>query len=256
MIKFDLLTTLDEQERYELEKCLLTDLSDEKSTPSHMTPDTQKALRVINYIRQQAASVTGQMTKPYQVGLLYATIDNLTTYKPEIHYTRRELMSYLHSLLSIGMLCQTLNPDNDTVRFLIDYDNKVVKIGERVEKLTRLQFELLVYLEKNQARICSRDELLHHLFQEEEFEREDSALDAHISRLRKRIEPDPNNPRYIITIPGYGYKFIKYLTPGPLPNSKKNSSALAQDKGDEDVIKLQVICFQKAKQSKDKYGNL
>jgi two-component system alkaline phosphatase synthesis response regulator PhoP len=107
------------------------------------------------------------------------------------------------------MLCQTLSPNNDTVRFLIDYDNKVVKIGERVEKLTRLQFELLVYLEKNQARICSRDELLHHLFQEEEFEREDSALDAHISRLRKRIEPDPNNPRYIITIPGYGYKFIK-----------------------------------------------
>jgi DNA-binding response OmpR family regulator len=102
---------------------------------------------------------------------------------------------------------QTLNPGDNAKNLIIDHDNKVVKVeGKLVGKLTKLQFKLLAYLEAKQDRICSRDELLHHLYGDEEFEREDSALNTHISRLRKIIEPDPANPRYIVTTAGHGYK--------------------------------------------------
>ena len=102
---------------------------------------------------------------------------------------------------------QDIDQTTETSAFVIDYANKTVRIQGKVVELTKFQFKLLTYLYENRERVCSRDELLNHLYQEEEFEREDSALDAHITRLRKKIEPDPTNPRYIITIPGHGYKF-------------------------------------------------
>jgi len=210
MIKFDLLMIGNLVERRKVENYLQDSFDIDKADHfDNLEPDVKKTLQVINHIRRQARAGIIQEVKPYQVGLLFRTVEELTTYKLEIHYTRPELIRYLHSFLLVGLLCQELNSSEED-NLLIDHDNKVVKVnGKVVDDLTRLQFTLLVCLAENHGRICSRNYLLDCLFQGESYDRLESALDAHVSRLRKKIEPDPTNPRYIITVPGYGYKLVK-----------------------------------------------
>ena len=79
--------------------------------------------------------------------------------------------------------------------------------GAPVE-LTAMEFDLLVYLMRRAGRVFTRLELLEALrgSTHECFER---AIDSHIKRLRKKIEPDPKEPTYIQTVFGVGYRFSK-----------------------------------------------
>ncbi|MBN1859622.1 response regulator transcription factor [Candidatus Bipolaricaulota bacterium] len=79
--------------------------------------------------------------------------------------------------------------------------------GESVE-LTAMEFDLLVYLMRHAGRVFTRLELLEALrgSTHECFER---AIDSHIKRLRRKIEPDPKEPTYIQTVFGVGYRFSK-----------------------------------------------
>ncbi len=79
--------------------------------------------------------------------------------------------------------------------------------GAPVE-LTAMEFDLLVYLMRRAGRVFTRLELLEALrgSTHECFER---AIDSHIKRLRRKIEPDPKEPTYIRTVFGVGYRFSK-----------------------------------------------
>ena len=79
--------------------------------------------------------------------------------------------------------------------------------GELVE-LTAMEFDLLAYLMRHAGRVFTRLELLEALrgSAHECFER---AIDSHIKRLRRKIEPDPKEPTYIQTVFGVGYRFSK-----------------------------------------------
>jgi DNA-binding response OmpR family regulator len=77
--------------------------------------------------------------------------------------------------------------------------------GERVD-LTPTEFDLLEVLMAAPGRVFSRTELLDRVLGDEAdvFER---TVDAHVKNLRRKIEPDPANPRYVVTVRGAGYKF-------------------------------------------------
>lgn len=79
--------------------------------------------------------------------------------------------------------------------------------GEPVE-LSAMAFDLLAFLMTHPGRVFTRLELLEAVRGETygSFER---AIDSHIKRIRQRIEPDPHNPTYLITIFGIGYKLAK-----------------------------------------------
>jgi DNA-binding response OmpR family regulator len=77
--------------------------------------------------------------------------------------------------------------------------------GNPVE-LTPLEFELLTFLAKNEGKVFSRDVLLDKLWGYDYFG-DTRTVDVHIRRLRTKIEEDPSNPKYIITVRGKGYKF-------------------------------------------------
>lgn len=87
----------------------------------------------------------------------------------------------------------------DFVRFEVRRTGKAVN-------LTPLEFKLLTALVRSRGRALSRDQLLDLVWGSETFI-SDRVIDTHITNLRKKIEPDPEQPRYLISIRGVGYRF-------------------------------------------------
>jgi len=81
-----------------------------------------------------------------------------------------------------------------------------LRVGERNVDLTPTEFQLLAKLASQPGRIFTRSQLLEsiHGVAIESYER---AIDAHIKNLRRKIEPEPSQPRYILTVYGLGYRF-------------------------------------------------
>ena len=87
----------------------------------------------------------------------------------------------------------------------IDIDRRRVKRGDEAIELTQIEFDLLKTLAEQPGRVFSRMQLLDRV-QGDAYEGYDRTIDSHIKNLRKKIEPDPNHPRHIITVYGVGYK--------------------------------------------------
>jgi DNA-binding response OmpR family regulator len=79
--------------------------------------------------------------------------------------------------------------------------------GRKVEELTPSEFQLLVTLASQPGRVFTRSQLLDamHGVAFESYER---AIDAHVKNIRRKIEMDARQPRYILTVYGIGYKFV------------------------------------------------
>ena len=82
---------------------------------------------------------------------------------------------------------------------------KVILDGNRIE-LTPKEFDLLVLLAANPGKSYNRDQLLS-LIWGYEFNGYEHTVNSHLNRLRAKIEPDVNNPKYILTTWGIGYRF-------------------------------------------------
>ena len=82
--------------------------------------------------------------------------------------------------------------------------HEVTVRGERVD-LTPLEFHILERLASEPGRAWSRNDLLDEVWSTE-YEGYQRNVDPHINRLRRKIETDPKNPRYVLTVRGVGYK--------------------------------------------------
>jgi DNA-binding response OmpR family regulator len=82
--------------------------------------------------------------------------------------------------------------------------HEVIRQGERVD-LTPLEFQILELLASEPGRAWSRNNLLDRVWSTE-YEGYQRNIDPHINRLRKKLETDPKNPRYVLTVRGVGYK--------------------------------------------------
>ena len=85
------------------------------------------------------------------------------------------------------------------------FGRRVLAGGEEVE-LTAKEFDVLAFLATSPGRVYSREQIMRHLW-DGEFYGEARAADVHIQHLRKKIEPDPQHPHYLLTVRGAGYKF-------------------------------------------------
>ena len=89
----------------------------------------------------------------------------------------------------------------------IDHEFHEVHVGGKPANLTATEFRILALLAENPGEVFTRSHLLDRLEDSGEiFER---TLDRHINNLRKKIEPDPHNPQYVLTVYGVGYKMIR-----------------------------------------------
>jgi DNA-binding response OmpR family regulator len=82
--------------------------------------------------------------------------------------------------------------------------HEVTRRGERID-LTPLEFQILELLASEPGRAWSRNSLLDRVWSTE-YEGYQRNIDPHINRLRKKLEVDPKNPRYVLTVRGVGYK--------------------------------------------------
>jgi two-component system alkaline phosphatase synthesis response regulator PhoP len=91
------------------------------------------------------------------------------------------------------------------------FGRQVLAEGEQVE-LTAKEFDVLSLLASHPGRVYSREQIMRHLW-DGEFFGEARAADVHVQHIRKKIEPDPKNPRYLKTVRGAGYKFATAGSP-------------------------------------------
>lgn len=95
----------------------------------------------------------------------------------------------------------------DTVE--LDCRNLSGRCGDEEHAFTRREMELLQYLHANAERPVSRDELLTRVWgYARNLDLETRTVDIHIAKLRRKIEPDAANPRYLVTVRGAGYRLL------------------------------------------------
>ena len=87
----------------------------------------------------------------------------------------------------------------------LDRDSRLVTSNGATVDLTPSEFDLLATFMSQPGRVFSRLELLDRL-QGDAYEGYERTIDVHIRNLRTKIEPDPRNPRYVLTVYGIGYR--------------------------------------------------
>ena len=88
----------------------------------------------------------------------------------------------------------------------VDTVRHEVRVGEKEVDLTALEFDLLATLVASPGAVFSRDRLLEKVWGGDYFG-SDHVIDVHVANLRKKIETDPSDPRYVQTVRGVGYRF-------------------------------------------------
>lgn len=116
----------------------------------------------------------------------------------------RELLARIRALLR-----RTIS-DAKILRFgdvEVDIDRRnTIRAGHEV-KLTPAEYNLLLYFLRNHDRALTRDAILNSVWGYESYPNS-RTVDAHVVRLRQKLEPDPNVPRHFLTVHGVGYRFL------------------------------------------------
>jgi DNA-binding response OmpR family regulator len=88
----------------------------------------------------------------------------------------------------------------------VHFDRGELRVNGSPVDLTRLEFKLLQFFIRARGRILTRERLLDGVWGADTFA-SDRIVDNHIANLRRKIEPDPANPRYLLNVRGLGYRF-------------------------------------------------
>jgi two-component system, OmpR family, response regulator RegX3 len=136
------------------------------------------------------------------VGLEIGADDYVT--KP---YSSRELLARIKAVLRRGQELEELMPatlESGPVR--MDVERHVVTVNGEHTALPLKEFELLEMLLRNSGRVLTRAQLIDRVWGSD-YVGDTKTLDVHVKRLRAKVEPDPANPQFIVTVRGLGYKF-------------------------------------------------
>ncbi|WP_370772875.1 winged helix-turn-helix domain-containing protein [Clostridium sp.] len=121
-------------------------------------------------------------------------------------FSVRELLARVKAVLRRVSIVE---PENNILTFgdlVADFDKREILIKDKKLDLTLKEFELLEILIRNKGKILTRDTLLDKIWGYE-YIGETRTVDVHIRYLRKKIEADDKNPKFIETIRGVGYRF-------------------------------------------------
>ncbi|MBK0866206.1 MAG: response regulator transcription factor [Saccharopolyspora sp.] len=136
------------------------------------------------------------------VGLELGADDYVT--KP---YSARELIARVRAVLRRGGEAEELLPqalEAGPVR--MDVERHVVTVAGEEISLPLKEFDLLEYLLRNVGRVLTRGQLIDRVWGAD-YVGDTKTLDVHVKRLRSKLEPDPAEPQYLVTVRGLGYKF-------------------------------------------------
>jgi DNA-binding response OmpR family regulator len=97
-------------------------------------------------------------------------------------------------------------------RALVDFDKFEARVGEKTHSLTHKEVALLKLLVAREGKVVSRDEILNHVWSEDEFPTS-RTIDNFVMRLRRLVEADAENPQIIKSVRGVGYQLFSKGTP-------------------------------------------
>jgi two-component system response regulator RegX3 len=136
------------------------------------------------------------------VGLELGADDYVT--KP---YSARELVARIRAVLR--RRGEGAEPPADGVLVAgpvrMDVERHVVSVDGETVSLPLKEFDLLEFLLRNAGRVLTRGQLIDRVWGSD-YVGDTKTLDVHVKRLRSKLEPDPANPKYLLTVRGLGYK--------------------------------------------------
>jgi DNA-binding response OmpR family regulator len=122
-------------------------------------------------------------------------------------FSPKELVARVRAVLRRTQAARAGGPEVLRVADVeVDLPRMRVSVGGRPVELTPTEFQLLAAMVREPGRVFTRGQLLDavHGVAFESYER---AIDAHVKNLRKKLEPTPGRPRYLLTVHGVGYRF-------------------------------------------------
>jgi len=135
------------------------------------------------------------------VGLELGADDYIT--KP---YSPRELVARVRAVLRRGQEAELVPATLESGRVRMDVERHVVTVEGDEVRLPLKEFELLEMFLRNTGRVLTRGQLIDRIWGAD-YVGDTKTLDVHVKRLRAKVEPDPANPRYLVTVRGLGYKY-------------------------------------------------
>jgi two-component system response regulator RegX3 len=135
------------------------------------------------------------------VGLELGADDYIT--KP---YSPRELVARIRAVLRRGQEAELAPATLESGRVRMDVDRHIVTVEGDEVRLPLKEFELLEMFLRNTGRVLTRGQLIDRIWGAD-YVGDTKTLDVHVKRLRAKVEPDPANPRYLVTVRGLGYKY-------------------------------------------------
>ncbi len=146
--------------------------------------------------------LTGRGDEADRVSGLELGADDYVT-KP---FSPKELVARVRAVLRRA---ETASAPADLIKagdVTIDVPRLAVRVRGRDVELTPTEFQILATLARSPGRVFTRAQLLDavHGVAFESYER---AIDAHVKNIRRKLEPDPREPRYVLTVHGVGYRF-------------------------------------------------
>lgn len=129
------------------------------------------------------------LTKPFSINELTARVDSLIR--------RFTTLNNIHDIQKGHLIFKGMK---------IDIDNRTVCVSDKQIDLTGKEFDLLLFLANNKGRVYTKKQIYTQVW-DDEYSFDDSNIMSFISKLRKKIEPNPDNTFYIQTVRGVGYRF-------------------------------------------------
>jgi two-component system response regulator RegX3 len=134
------------------------------------------------------------------VGLEIGADDYVT--KP---YSPRELVARIRAVMRRGQEPELLPDTLEAGPVRMDVERHVVTVDGVEQRLPLKEFELLEMFLRNPGRVLTRGQLIDRVWGSD-YVGDTKTLDVHVKRLRAKLEPDPGEPKYLVTVRGLGYK--------------------------------------------------
>ena len=134
------------------------------------------------------------------VGLELGADDYVT--KP---YSPRELVARIRAVMRRGIDAELMPDTLEAGPVRMDVERHVVTVDGVEQRLPLKEFELLEMFLRNPGRVLTRGQLIDRVWGSD-YVGDTKTLDVHVKRLRAKLEPDPGEPKYLVTVRGLGYK--------------------------------------------------
>lgn len=121
-----------------------------------------------------------------------------------------ELLLFLKKKKHIKLNTFSNKEEIEFDNFVMDSKYRMVEVEGKNIKLTNYEFEILYLLARSPGQVFSKEQIYNQVWNAPYYGAEDNVMSL-IRRIRKKIEPDPSKPVYILTVWGIGYKFNNQL---------------------------------------------